>query len=116
MSGDGSILGIDDDNHILSARVQHAAPLLDRVGSTADAAPAAGVAAPAVEGADVAALGVDGHEVDGLAEPVGTDAGRVVEPAAGDAAAVEPPAVAHQELAHSIIYLTTSDLISTNTK
>lgn len=51
----------------------------------------------------MAAIGVDVGELDGLAQPVGADAVGLVYTSADDAAAVEPPAVAAQELAHRII-------------
>lgn len=83
-----------------SPRTASPAPLPHDLRGAAHVAPAAAVASQPVAGAYLAAAGVHDGEVGGAAQPVGADAVGVVVAAADDAAAVEPPAVAAQKLAH----------------
>ena len=98
---------IDDDD--ISSSAEHLAPLFDRIGGTADVAPAATVAPISIAGADMAALGVDGRKAVGLAKPVGADADGIVHSSVGPAP-VAPPAVTAHELTHSLIYLLTESM------
>lgn len=92
-----------DDDDLLSSRSSgrnDAAPLFHCLWRAANVSPAAGVSSKAVEGADVAAFGIDVSELDRFAEPIGADAVGVVVTGADDTTAVEPPAVAAEELTH----------------
>ena len=99
-----SVIVVNDDDLLsgLSSRTDHSAPLLHRFWRAAQVSPAEAVVPPSIEGADVAALGIDIGQLDGLAEPVGTDAVCVVIATTGHAQTVEPPAIAAQELTHKI--------------
>jgi hypothetical protein len=91
---------IVDDHHILSSGSGKLAPVLDGLRGAADASPTEAVASPSVEGADMAALRVDVAQFNRLAQPVGADTDRFVDSPADNSAAIEPPTVAAQELAH----------------
>lgn len=83
-----------------STRAHQLAPILDGLGCAADVSPAEAVSTPSIEGADVAAFGIDVGEFDRFAEPVGADAGGVMNTSTEDSAEVAPPTVETKKLAH----------------
>jgi hypothetical protein len=96
-----AVIVVDDDHLLsLSSPADVPAPLLDALRCTADVSPAAAISSPSIEGAYMAAFGVDVLEVDGFEKPVRTNAYSLMDACTGNSAAVEPPALAAQELTH----------------
>lgn len=92
-----------DDHNLLSSRSSgrnNPTPLFHCLWRAAYVSPAAGVSSKSVKGADVATFRVDVGHLNGLAEPVRADTVCVMVTSADDATAIEPPAVAADELTH----------------
>jgi hypothetical protein len=95
----GSV-NIGGGHHILCSGSGQLAPVLDGLRGAADAAPTEAVASISGEVADMAALRVDFSQFIRLAQPVGADTHRFVDAPVHNSAAIEPPTVEAQELAH----------------